>query len=257
MVRRYRRRNYRRRGYRTRYSRYSTYRYRSAKAQARQIYGLNKKINRIEKRTKPEIYYARKDNLLTDNLRYSNVLQLWDHKILHLTGPANDVTDGQGVNLQKIINGQLCRLQGVKIWGELTRTTTSGVGIGGFVRFIAVQYKQSRQSGFSMTDLFSGYDDSTAGAMTTSILTEPFKNHVSTVGKILFNKVVSLNNSLTNNRAISLYIPASKLITWMNNSTDPVNKGDIDLAVIYGQNATTDEVKFRISLNLQVWYTDA
>lgn len=243
--------------YKRKFSRYNTYKNRSAKSQASQIYALNRKIDRIEKRTKPEIKYARKDNLYTENFRYDNILQLWNHKILHLTGPASDVTTGQGVNLQNIISGQTCRLQGIKIWGELCRTDNAVTGLGGYARLLAIQYKNSRQSGFSMTDLFSNYDDGTAGAMTTSFLTEPLKNHASSVGKILFNKVVSLNNSLTNNYPISIYIPASKLLTWMSNSTDPINKGDVDLVVVFGQNATSVDVKFRISLNCQVWYTDA
>ena len=257
--RRYRRRYYKNKSryYRSKFSRYNTYKNRSAKSQAYQIYSLNKKLNNIEKRTKPEILYARRDAMFTENFRYQDVLQLWNHRILHITGPAGSGTDGQGVNLQNIITGQTCRLQGVKIWGELCRTSTSVVGVGGYVRFLAIQYKNCRQSGISMTDVFSDYDDSTAGAMTTSILTEPLKNHASAVGKILFNKVVTLNNTMVNNYPISLYIPAYKLRTWMNNSTDPVNKGDIDLIVIFGQNSTTTEIKFRLSLSCQVWYTDA
>ena len=57
----YRRRRYfrRRGGYRGRrryaISRYNTFRYRSAKAQANQIYHINKKINTIQKMQKPEI----------------------------------------------------------------------------------------------------------------------------------------------------------------------------------------------------------
>ena len=239
--RRYRRRYYKNKSryYKSRFSRYNTYKNRSAKSQAYQIYSLNKRIDKIERRTKPEIAYARKDNMFTDNLRYQEAAQLWNHKILHLTGPNGNDTAGQGVNLQNVITGQTCRLQGIKVWGELCRTSNAVVGVGGYVRFLAVQYKQSRQSGISMTDIFSAYDDSADGAMTTTILTEPLKNHASTVGKILFNKVISLNNALISASRISLYIPASKLITWMNNSTDPINKGDVDLIVIYGQNTTT------------------
>ena len=243
--------------YRRKFSRFNTYKNRSAKSQAYQIYSLNRRIDRIEKRTKPEIAYARKDNMFTDNLRWEDVTQLWNHKILHLTGPNGNETPGQGVNLQNVITGQTCRIQGIKIWGELSRTSSAVVSVGGYLRVLAVQYKQSRQSGLSMTDIFSAYDDSSAGAMTTSVLTEPLKNHASTIGKILFNKVISLNNTLINNAPISIYIPASKLITWMSNSTDPINKGDVDLVVIYGQNTTTDAAKFRVSMNVQVWYTDA
>lgn len=49
------RRYYKRRYGRTKFSRYHTYRYRSSKAQAKQIYSLNKKINRVYRNVKPEV----------------------------------------------------------------------------------------------------------------------------------------------------------------------------------------------------------
>ena len=57
--RKYRRtgRGYARRG-RSGYSMYKLYKSRSSGAQSRQIYGLNRKINRIERMTKPEIKIA-------------------------------------------------------------------------------------------------------------------------------------------------------------------------------------------------------
>ena len=58
-------RNSKRRYYKRRrtFSRYNTYRHRSSKAQAYQIYNLNKKINRVYKLTKPEIQiYSDDDN---------------------------------------------------------------------------------------------------------------------------------------------------------------------------------------------------
>ena len=48
---------YARRG-RSGYSMYKLYRKRSSAAQARQIYGLNKKLKRIQRLTKPEINIA-------------------------------------------------------------------------------------------------------------------------------------------------------------------------------------------------------
>lgn len=42
----------------SKFSRYATYRHRSAKAQASQIYSLNKKINYVYKQTKPDIQFV-------------------------------------------------------------------------------------------------------------------------------------------------------------------------------------------------------
>lgn len=55
--RRYGKRSYKKRYYKRKrtFSRYNTYRHRSSKAQAYQIYKLNKKVNHVYKMTKPEL----------------------------------------------------------------------------------------------------------------------------------------------------------------------------------------------------------
>lgn len=100
MVRRryYRRRRGYRRGRRYAISRYNTFRYRSSKAQANQIYRINKKVNRIERETKPEIK--------TWLQSYSfNVGDYCNYAFGSLT---------QGQNFQ--FDGRLCRMQNVNAW---------------------------------------------------------------------------------------------------------------------------------------------
>lgn len=100
MVRRryYRRRRGYRRGRRYALSRYNTFRYRSSKAQANQIYRINKKVNRIERETKPEI----KTSL---NSYSFNVGDYCNYSFGSLT---------QGQNFQ--FDGRLCRMQNITAW---------------------------------------------------------------------------------------------------------------------------------------------
>lgn len=100
----YRRRRYfrRRRGYRGRrryaISRLNTFRYRSAKAQANQIYRINKKINTIQKMQKPEI----KTWLQTYNFSVGD----------YCNYAFGSLTKGQGFTF----DGRICRMQNVNAW---------------------------------------------------------------------------------------------------------------------------------------------
>lgn len=103
MAYRYRRRRYRRRGgYRPRktyaISRYNTFRYRSSKAQANQIYRINKKINAIQREQKPEIK--------TWLESYSfNVGDYCNYCF-------GSLTKGQNFNF----DGRICRMQNINTW---------------------------------------------------------------------------------------------------------------------------------------------
>lgn len=100
----YRRRRYfrRRRVYRGRrryaISRYNTFRYRSAKAQANQIYRINKKINTIQKMQKPEI------KTWLQNYTF-NVGDYCNYSFGSLTKGQNFIFDGR-----------ICRMQNINAW---------------------------------------------------------------------------------------------------------------------------------------------
>lgn len=250
MVRRYRRTNYRRR-YRTRYSRYSTYKNRSSKAQASQIYNLNKRINRIEYKTKPEIKVGRKDTFMLLTTRYENVRQLWNHSIKLIT--ASDGIDFHSDTVQK---GLLCRLQGLTIWGNIQRIDPNATHTAGFLRLIVVQYRQARSAGISMPDIFSGYNDSTFTDMTSKVLKEPFKDHVTATVKILANRVYKLNNNDVNNLPFKVSIPGRKLINFSMNSTEDIAKGDICVIAVYGQDNITNSTAYKIDMSCKIAYID-
>lgn len=107
MPRRYAKRYYKKK---STFSKYNTYKNRSAKSQAYQIYQLNKKVNRIEAKTRPEFKTGRKDEFLTLN-SYFTGNQLWTHGLAMITS-----ADGVNLHDEQIQKGLFCRLCGLTVW---------------------------------------------------------------------------------------------------------------------------------------------
>lgn len=253
MARRYsKRRYYKRKGNKRTFSRYNTYRYRSSKAQAYQIYSLNRKINRLESKTKPEFKTGRKDDFMSLTTPYQSARQLWNHSIKLITS-----TDGVNFHSEEIQKGLFARLAGLTIWGNIFRTDSNATHTAGFLRLIVVQYRQARSAGISMPDLFSGYNDGATSDMTSVILKEPFKDHVASTVKIITNRVYKLNNNDINNVPFKVTIPGRRLLNFSMNSTEDIAKGDICVVAIYGQDNTTTASAYKITMSCKICYTDA
>lgn len=139
--RRYKKRFYKRYG-RKSFSRYSTYKNRSAKAQASQIYRLNRRINHIEKNTKPEI-------LTYDNNDYTNIFDYSD--LAPKTWKNLDkffVTDSN-FNNNKVVN-KSCRIRKVIIYGTMSRDVDTDIldsslsrDPSSFIRMLVLQHKDT------------------------------------------------------------------------------------------------------------------
>lgn len=221
-----------RRGYGRRYrykkttfSKFNTYKNRSAKSQAYQIYALNKKVNRIEAKTKPEFKTGRRDAFLTLNSNHT-ASTLWNHGLAMVTS-----TDGINLHDESIQKGLFCRICGLTVWGNIERVDVNATHTAGFVRLIIVQFRQCRQDSLTMGDIFSGYQEAT---MTSTIMKEPFKDHIGASVKIIANKLYKLNNNDINNVPFKISIPARRLLNFAENSTEPVAKGDILVIAILG-----------------------
>lgn len=246
-------RRYSKRGYRKnfKFSRFNTYKNRSAKSQAYQIYQLNKKINRIEAKTRPEFKTGRKDAFIEVTTKYQTN-ELWNHTIKTAT-----TDDGINLHSDEIQHGLFARLCGLTLWGNISRTLASATSVAGMVRIIVFQYRQARQDGVSMPDIFSGYNDGTGSSMTSSILKEPFKDHVSSTIKIITNRVYKLTNGDINNVPFKISIPGRRLLNFSMNSTENRARGDIGVCVIYGQSAQTTASAYKITMSAKLCYTDA
>lgn len=127
----YRRRNGRRRRKRgnKRFSRFNTYRNRSSKAQAYQIYSLNRKINAIQKRTKPEI------KVYQNNYSYG------------VSDYCGYIFGGCTTALDNMIAGKMARIQNINNWFTLWKDPAmAGVDVTFTMRIVFYQYKQSSPS---------------------------------------------------------------------------------------------------------------
>ena len=116
------------------------------------------------------------------------------------------------------------------------------------------QFKEARQDSISMDDIFSGYNEAD---MNSSIMKEPFKDHISASIKIVSNKVYKINNNDINNVPFKITIPGRKLLNFAENSTEPVAKGDILVCAVLGQDKATEGVAYRMKLSCKLCYTDA
>lgn len=248
MVRYYKRRTYRRRYNRFRFSKYNTYKNRSSKSQAKQIYQLNKKINRIEAKTRPEFKTGRKDEFLTLNSYFTNN-QLWTHGLSMITG-----VDGVNLHDEQIQHGLFARLCGLTIWGNVERVNVNATHTAGFLRLMIFQFKEARQDSLSMDDIFSGYNETD---MNSSIMKEPFKDHITASIRIVSNKVYKINNNDIHNVPFKISIPGYKLLNFSENSTEPIAKGDILVCAVLGQDKATEGVAYRMKLSCKLCYTDS
>lgn len=125
-----RRYNYRKRAYgkkkynRRNFSRFNTYRHRSAKAQAYQIYKLNKKINYINKKNSPDIH-SWQTEFLTNSFQGTNSLHATQLNVF--TGSRDGFYDGDFNANTKVMDNvdDHFNLRRVKFWGTVHKELNS------------------------------------------------------------------------------------------------------------------------------------
>lgn len=89
------------------FSKYSTYRYRSSKSQAKQIYSLNRRISKLEYKTKPE-YVTKKTTILSFTLSSGSTSV--DSTIRPVLSPAE---------MKSFFKGRLARMSSYRIVGSI------------------------------------------------------------------------------------------------------------------------------------------
>lgn len=183
------RRFYRKRRYnnKRKFSRYTTYKNRGSKAQAAQIYALNRRINRIESRTKPEILEfvpTPQGRLINPPATEGDINKWTSMNVVHITDLGSDFG-------YKMVN-QSVRVNKIIIWGAFERNFESVMAHDnvscGYVRFAVVQYPAERYVNISSDDIFN-LESGTAG------FTSPLKKGCGSHCKIL--KVVNIKISST------------------------------------------------------------
>lgn len=181
-------RYYKKRFYKSRYNRYrkqkfsrfNTYKNRSAKSQAYQIYQLNKRINKIQNTTKPECleYEGQTQTYNITTLTNSNI---WGVKSIY------DITE-LGARFGASMKNQSCRINKIIFWGTLERNTTAaGTSIDrdccGYVRIAFIQYTAARYADIDPDTIFESSTGPTS-------FKSPLLKGCNTHGRIL--KVVNL-----------------------------------------------------------------
>lgn len=235
-----------RRPRRTTFSRYATYRNRSSASQARQIYLLNKKVNRIQKLNKPEIklaHYNASDALnFTDELR-ENVYPI----LRNGDSPLSSVIDGKFARLNSITFTMSFRYDDASIIvrSETARRLPQPV----YLRMLFVQMKASRQSSVDAGDLF----DTTSGFTRTR---GPLADGASRIVKVLSDKKFMINY---NRQTVNKVIRFKYLRNYYKPATEALAKGDVFVYVqCWNPNSPVDDASnVVLTMNSKLAYTDA
>ena len=265
--RKYRRtgRGYARRG-RKGYSMYKLYKSRSSAAQSRQIYGLNRKINRIERMTKPEIKIAPLvQQSITDTTEAGTLVNgvriFPGFNLTNLLGDTDATVPGYAR-----LDGKFARLQNITMKGVFTYnisdSTSDQQRMVGYMRIVLVQTKTTRDDTPPYNTIFStnvNPDSTGTTALTSfSMIRAPLKSGSSRVVKILSDKTYMLSDT---RQAVNIKTKLRYLRNWYINAIDDRPKGQVYMYVmLYNQDTTAgaDNVS-HVAFNFvsKCVYTDA
>ena len=228
---------YARRG-RKGYSMYKLYKSRSSGAQARQIYGLNKKLRAIQRRTKPEImiaplvqgsFLSNTGGTLTNGVRIFSV---------RLTNISTTPGSGTQSNTLAYTDGRFCRLQNITLKGIFTYNRTDELAdqqrMLGYLRIVLVQLKATREVSVD-NDIFSTTIAGTNSSGTSAALSEysmiraPLKYGSARTVKFLSDKTYMISDT---KQAVNIKTKLKYVRNWYKSLTDVNAKGDVFMYVM-------------------------
>lgn len=209
------RKSYRRRKYAARktFKKSNLYAHKSAKAQAGQIYKLNKKINYIERKTKPEI-----------KLEHT---ELFNAGIETMVGGNVQLKD-YTYNLSSLLKGDLMRLQNLYLWGtmyarENEAASTYDEVFSLFFRIIVLQQRVAGQEFPAHPIQNAGFD----------FMNSPYIDGFSQGDKVLADRKYYINNS-KNCRNFKIKIGRLSNLRKRMLNLNPVYDGNIKVYVFIG-----------------------
>lgn len=240
-----RRGTYRRKGY----SMYKLYKNRSGAAQARQIYGLNKKLKWIERKTRPEINIAplvqgtilsTDGNTLTGvsaNVRVTGPINLTNLRTAEQTAQTGSVE----------IGGRFARLQNITMKGLFTYDVASTGSdaspsyadlqrMVSYLRIVIVQTKSTRSSSApANSDIWSS-DTQGSNTLTTSpALTQfaavraPLQFGLARIAKVLSDKTYMISDT---RQAVNIKTKLKYVKNWYKSITEDGPKGGVYMYVM-------------------------
>ena len=261
------------------YSMYKLYKSRSSGAQARQIYGLNKKLKRIQRLTKPEINIAPLvSRSLSSNLGIpvftgSNVKYFDPVQLTNLI-TADATAQGGFARLE----GRFARIQNITIKGTFTYlNANAGLDIvtdlqrqPAYARVVIYQTKATRGDNLTIADVFT---TSTAGTVADStgsdgsllgnysLMRAPLALGLARKAKVISDKLYMISDT---KQAIMIKTKLRYVKNWYTAPNESAPKGNVVMMVLlYNTSANNADENIvaasecRIDLISKCVYTDA
>lgn len=193
-------------------SKKSIYGSRSARAQSNQIAALNRKINYIAKRDRPEIKIVSNGS---STYKFTNGLgsSIWAQVDMPVPSPSSPADNG--------MVGNQCHMKNLyfNFYTEYYNSSTTGYhnneSSGGILRIVALQYKDTLYNGstFNPNDFLHEFGNT--GDTYTAAAYSPFKVGVTNTFRILLDRKYSIN--LNTQLVRNIRIPLGKYKTLRYN----------------------------------------
>lgn len=272
-TRRYNRRTgvYKRKGY----SMYKLYKNRSSAAQSRQIYGLNKKLERIQRLTKPEINIAPLvSRSLSSNLGIpvfsgSNVKYFDPVQLTNLIS-ADATAQGGYARLE----GRFARIQNITIKGTFSYLNAVDVTDvqrqPAYARIVIFQTKTTRGDQLTVNDVFTTSTTGTVSDSTGSegsllgnysLMRAPLALGLARKAKVISDKLYMISDT---KQAIMIKTKLKYVRNWYQAPNETGPKGNVIMMVLLyntSSNNATEAIALasecRIDLISKCVYTDA
>ena len=236
--RRYRR--YIKRSGKRAFSSFNLYKRRTSKAQAYQIYRLNKKIARIQYRTKPEIKIA---PLVQRSITSASDNDFTLSGLLPLVNLVDEGTTPTAVQAQ--LDGRFARLQNVTLKGVFNYATALAGNpatptdnldlqrLPAYMRLVIVQLKTTRSAALTNDDVWTDRvidGDSTSDALNGfARLRAPLSSGMARKARVLCDKTYMLSD---NRQAVNVKCKLKYLKNWYKAPEEEYPKGGVYMFVL-------------------------
>ncbi len=259
----FRKRNYRYRVAKKPLSNYNIATKTGRKSQAKQIYYLKKRINKIQRLTKPEIVTIQRNSTSFDLVNsQERVGWLVDtsggniSQIEPVLGPINSSVIGL---MTAAVPNNFARLLSFKLYGNMQYTSLTEISVPVNVRIVIVQSRSSRPSDIAPNDIFTS---NSTGVDNFSAVFGPLQTGLARTCKVLSDKryCLSYQRPSVNIRTSLKYLMnfyRDQNISGSNPSatSEQYSKGAI--YVFYAIYTTAQESVGKLNLMYKLAYTDA
>lgn len=235
----------------------------SARSQAKQIYALKRRVNRIQRLTKPEIVTIQRSasplsiSSISGQIQWitgGSSVDLWAQPNL---GPIVDSVSGSG---ETSVPNNFARLQSFSLYGNLQYTGITTTSVPETWRIVICQLLQTRSqnTGLSASDIFTSGEP---GANAFNATFGPLQTGVSRTVKILSDKRYTLSYQRPNIvirttlKYLRPFYRDTNSSSSGTSSSESVPKGAI--FVFFSRFSTAQEAISTMNLMYKLAYTDA